>query len=71
MPSKKSFRVGDRVMTHGRIARIEAVEKPADKKLHPTLDMGRYKIRYEDDGSTLSNAPGYLMARPGAIRRRE
>lgn len=69
MPAKRSFKVGDRVILQGKIARIERVERPSDRKLHPTLDMGRYTIRYEDDGHMHFNAPGYLMARPGQDRR--
>lgn len=67
MPSrKKFFEVGERVVVQGKPGTIEAIEKPSKK--HPTLDMGRYTIRY-DAGGLHHNAPGYLIARPGAIRR--
>ena len=68
MPARKSFQVGEKVLLQGKVAHIERVERPSDRKLHPKTDMGRYTLRY-DDGSRHYNAPGYLMARPGQDRR--
>lgn len=58
---RRPFKVGDRVLQNGMPAVILEIEKPDLREGRQTsLDMGRYKIQYED-GSTLDNAPGYLM----------
>lgn len=58
-----TFKIGDKVQMSKNKESFEivAIEKAHDQSYEVSVDMGRYTVRNNVTGETLSNAPGYLM----------